>query len=82
MVDERDGIMLDRYVYGNSLHGAFTVQGNIIVDNYRVEGNKMFVGFFSIKLNDKKTSGKGTEETPFVDSYKVSNYQMGVLVKQ
>jgi hypothetical protein len=79
VVDERDGIVLDSYVHGNSLHGAFTVQGNTIVDNYRVEGNKMLVEFFSIKLSDKKTSGKGTEDTPFVDSYKMSSYQFGVL---
>jgi hypothetical protein len=81
VVDERDGIMLDSYVHGNSLHGAFTVQGNTIVDNYTIENGKMRVEFFSIKLGDKKQSGKGTEETPFVDSYKISSYQTGVLTR-
>jgi hypothetical protein len=81
VVDEMDGIMLDSYVHGNSLHGAFTVQGNTIVDNYVIENGKMRVEFFSIKLWDKKQSGKGTEETPFVDSYKISSYQTGVLIK-
>ncbi len=82
VVDERDGIMLDSYVHGNSIHGAFTVQGNTIVDNYRVENDTMFVEFFSFKLGDKKTSGKGTEETPFVDSYRMGSYQMGTLKKE
>lgn len=82
VVDERDGILLDSYVHGNALHGAFTVQGNTIVDNYKVVGNKMQVEFFSIRLNDKRTSGKGTEETPSVDSYKISSYQTGELIKQ
>ena len=54
IVDERDGIMLDSYVHDNSIKGAFTVQGNTIVDNYTVVGNKMNVEFFSIKLTDKK----------------------------
>lgn len=82
IVNEQDGIVLDSYVHGNSIHGAFTVQGNTIVDNYRVEGDSMFVEFFSIKLADKKTSGKGTDDTPWVDSYTISSYQMGVLTKQ
>lgn len=81
IVDELDGITLDSYVHGNSFHGAFTVQGNTIVDNYTVENDTMFVEFFSIKLSDKKTSGKGTEETPFVDSYMVGSYQLGTLTR-
>ena len=81
IVDERDGIILDSYVHGDALHGAFTVQGNTIVDNYKVEGDKMYVEFFSIRLADKKQSGKGTDETPFVDSYRIASYQSGVLWK-
>jgi hypothetical protein len=81
LVDEKDGILLDSYVHGNCLHGAFTVQGNTIVDNYCVTGNKMQVEFFSIKLTAKTQSGKGTEDVPFVDSYKISSYQTGTLSK-
>lgn len=79
VIDEKDGIVLDSYIHGNSLHGAFTVMGNTIVDNYTVRGDEMNVEFFSIKLDQKNRSGKGTEETPFVDSYKISSYQAGVL---
>jgi hypothetical protein len=81
IVDEIDGIILDSYVHGNCLHGAFTVQGNTIVDNYCVTGNKMNVEFFSIKLADKKQSGKGSEDVPFVNSYRIGSYQTGVLIK-
>jgi len=81
IVDELDGIILDSYVHGNSIHGAFTVQGNTIIDNYRVENDTMFVEFFSFKLADKKTSGKGTDETPFVDSYGMGSFQTGKLNK-
>lgn len=81
VVDEGDGIILDSYIHGNAIHGAFTVQGSTIIDNYRVENGKMFVEFFSIKLSDKKTSGKGTDETPYVDSYRIASYQVGVLTR-
>ena len=82
VVDERDGIILDSYVHGNAIHGAFTVQGTTIVDNYKIENGKLYIEFFTIKLGDKKTSGKGTEETPFVDSYRITAYQTGVLSKE
>ncbi len=81
IIDENNGIILDSYVHGNAIHGAFTVQGNTIVDNYKVENGKMYVEFFSIKLGEKKQSGKGTEEIPFVDSYRISSYQTGVLTR-
>ena len=81
IIDENNGIVLDSYVHGNTVHGAFTVQGNTIVDNYTIENGKMKVEFFSIKLGDKKQSGKGTEESPFVDSYRISSYQTGVLTR-
>lgn len=81
VVDERDGIILDSYVLGNCIQGAFTVKGNTIVDNYCIEDDKMTVEFFSIKLGEKKQSGKGTDETPYVDSYRMAGYQKGVLTR-
>lgn len=81
VVDERDGIVLDSYVHGNSIHGAFTVKGNTIVDNYSILNGRMHVEFLSTRLEEKTRSGKGTEATPFVDSYKISSYQSGILMK-
>lgn len=81
-IDERNGIFLDSYVHGNCLQGAFTVQGNTIVNNYCVEGNKLSVEFFSINLQDKKTSGKGAGDVPLVHSYKLGSFQTGVLLRQ
>lgn len=81
VVDEGDGILLDSYVHGNSIHGAFTVQGSTVVDNYTIEDGKMKVEYLTIRLGEKKTSGKGTEDTPYVDSYRVAAYQSGVLSK-
>lgn len=81
VIDEQNGIILDSYVHGNSVHGAFTVQGNTIVDNYKITDGKMHVEFFSINLNEKKQTGKGTEDSPFVENYRIKSYQTGVLLK-
>jgi len=37
--------------------------------------------FFSIKLSDKKQSGKETAEIPFPDGYAISNYQTTALTR-
>ena len=81
VIDETDGILLHSYVFGNSIKGAFTIMNNTIIDSYTVENNTMKVEFFTINLNKKNTSGKGTDEVPLVDSYEVKSVQVGVLVK-
>lgn len=81
-VDEQNGIILDSYVFGNSLTGAFTVQGNTIVDKYSVRGDSMDVEFISIQLDKKNRTGAGTEESPLVDSYRIGSLQWGTLTKQ
>jgi hypothetical protein len=81
VIDERDGIILDSYVHGNCLQGAFTVNQNTIIDNYCIENGRMRVEFFTVKLGDKKQSGKGTEDVPFVNSYRIGGYQWGILEK-
>ncbi|RYY64583.1 MAG: hypothetical protein EOO13_18315, partial [Chitinophagaceae bacterium] len=68
VIDEGNGIVLDNYVAGNCLQGSFTVMKNTIVNNYCIENGKMRVEFFTIKLSDKKSSGKGTTDSPTVDS--------------
>lgn len=80
-MDELDGIILDSYIHGNSIHGAFKVQDNTIVDNYRVENDTIFVEFFSFELSGKKIPGKGTDETPLVDSYRMGSFQTDKLNK-
>lgn len=81
LIDEKNGIVLDSYVHGNSLHGAFTVNGNTIVDNYWIENDTLYVEFFSMQLSKKKTTGLGTKESPAVDSYAINSYQKAVLTR-
>lgn len=81
IIDEQNGIVLDNYVAANCLQGIFTVAGNTILDNYCIENGKMNVQFFAVKMADKTTTGKGTEASPTVDSYRMTGYQYGLLEK-
>lgn len=81
-VDEANGIVLDSYVFNDCLTGAFTVQGSTIVDKYTVRGDQMDVQFLTVLLNQKNTTGKGTDESPWVDSYRIPSLQTGTLYKQ
>jgi hypothetical protein len=81
VIDERNGIILDNYIYANCIHGAFTVKGNTIIHNFCREDNKINVEFMTVVLGDKRTTGKGTGDSPLVDSYTISGNQKGVLYK-
>lgn len=80
-IDEQNGIVLDNYVAGNCLQGSFMVMGNTIIDNYCIENGRMSVEFFSFKTSDKTVTGKGTSESPAVESYRMGGYQYGMLEK-
>lgn len=81
VIDENNGIVLDSYVMGNCVMGAFTVMGNTIADSYCLENNHIKVSFTSIRLGESKPTGLGTEESPSVVNYRVGSYQTGVLYK-
>lgn len=81
VIDEQNGIVLDNYAIGNCLQGSFTVMGSTIINNYCIQNGQLKVEFFTIRLADKKTSGKGTEDSPLVDSYRMAGYQYGLLEK-
>ncbi len=81
VIDENNGIVLDQYWVADKFCGAFTVMNSTIVNNYWMEDNKLIVEFYSISAKPISTSGKGTEESPAVDSYKVGSYQKAVLLR-
>jgi hypothetical protein len=82
VIDEHNGIMLDQFFVANKFCGAFTIGNNTIVNNYWLENGKLLVEFYSISAKPIATTGKGTEESPVVDSYKVATYQRAVLIKE
>lgn len=82
LIDENNGIVLDQFWVGNKFCGAFTVMGNTIVNTYWLENDKLVAEFYSFNAKSIATTGKGTDESPHVDSYKIGSYQKAVLTRQ
>jgi hypothetical protein len=82
VIDEVNGIILDQYWVGNRFSGSFTVQNSTIVNTYYIENGQMIVEFISYGSKPLATTGKGSEDSPFVDSYSVKSFQRAVLKKQ
>ena len=81
MIDEVNGIILDQYWVGNKFCGAFSVSNSTIVNNYCIEKGDLIVEFLAYARKPIATTGKGTEESPAVDSYGIKSYQRAVLKK-
>ncbi len=79
VIDENNGIVLDQFWVANKFCGAFTVMGNIILNSYSMENDKLMVEFYTIGAKPITTTGKGTEDSPTVDSYRIGSYQKAVL---
>jgi len=79
LIDEKNGILLEQFLYGDMLTGVFTVQQATIVNNYRVEQDMMTVEFISYKAEPSLKSGGQSEDIPPVESYTVNSYQRAVL---
>lgn len=82
LIDENNGIVLDEFWIANKFCGAFTVQKSTIINNYWIENGKLFAEFYSLSAKPIATTGKGTEESPSVDSYKIGTYQIATLSRQ
>lgn len=81
-IDENNGIVLDQFWIAGKFCGAFTVGNSTIINNYWMDNNKLVVEFYNISAKPIATSGKGTEDSPGVDSYKVATYQKAVLARE
>ncbi|MCB0714368.1 MAG: hypothetical protein KDC06_00005, partial [Chitinophagaceae bacterium] len=82
VIDELSGIVLDQYWLGQKFSGAFTVQKSTIINSYWMVQDSLFVEFYNIGATSLHTTGKGTEDVPFVDSYFLGSYQKAVLGKE
>lgn len=82
VIDEKNGIVLDQFFVANKFCGAFTINNTTIVNNYWIENEKLMVEFFTLAAKPITTTGKGTEEIPLVDSYRIGGYQKAILTRQ
>lgn len=81
VIDENNGIVLDQFFLANKFCGAFTVQSSTIINNYWIAGGKLHIEFYNILAKPIATTGKGTDDSPSVNSYQVRSYQYAVLDK-
>lgn len=81
VIDENNGIVLDQYMIAGKFCGAFTVQNSTIINNYWLEEGKLHIEFYNISAKPVAVTGKGTEESPSVNSYQVKTYQKAILVR-
>jgi len=82
IINENNGILLDQFWIAGKFCGAFTVGSSTIVNNYWMENGKLMAEFYSISGKPIATTGKGTEDSPLVDSYKVATYQRAALLRE
>jgi hypothetical protein len=82
IIDEVNGIMLDQFWLGNRFTGSFTVGNSTIVNTYYFENGNLIVEFISYVAKPIAKTGKGSEDSPFVDSYAIKSFQRAVLKKQ
>jgi hypothetical protein len=82
VVDEVNGIILDQYWKGGKFCGAFTVNNSTIVNSYWIENGNLITEFISYPAKPLVTTGKGTDDSPKVDSYAIRSYQKAVMKKQ
>ncbi len=81
VIDELSGIVLDQFWSGNKFSGSFKVQNSTITNSYWMENDKLNIEFYNFNAKALNTSGKGTDEIPFVDSYQLGSYQKAVLIR-
>ena len=79
VIDELNGILLDLYFSGGKLWSVFTVETVTIFNNYWLENGNLVTEFTSWPIKALQTTGKGTEDAPFVNSYDIKTYQKAVL---
>jgi hypothetical protein len=81
-IDEVNGIILDQFWIAHRFIGSFTVGNSTIVNNYWIENGQLMVEFISYVARPLATTGKGTNDSPKVDSYTIRSYQKAALSRK
>ena len=83
VIDEKNGILLDATLLGNSLSSHFTIQGQRIWSSYRlVDSDKRKEIQFELFSADERASTKSGGEGAEVISLKTASRQFAVLMLQ
>lgn len=85
LIDEKNSILLDAYLLGNSLISTFNVAGNTLVSCYELDGDEMLFSINMYKDEPIRSTGDTIyheEEIPLVLSYQNAVLQRARLKKK
>ncbi len=81
IVDEKNSILLDDYLLGNTLYSRFEVMGSLLLISYEKLGETIIFEVISGKNDDLKTTG-GQDSIPEVKSYPIKISQKAILKRK
>lgn len=81
LIDEKNSIILDDYLLGNTLYSRFDVMGSLLTAVYRKEGDKIIFDIIAGSAEPISTTG-GEDDIPEVNSFKITNAQRAVLTRK
>ncbi len=79
-VDEKNGILIDSFLIGDSLHVQFAVQGSLITIRYLRRGTDILFELVTTQMNKPQKTG-GVGKIPVVENYPLVVVQRAVLVR-
>ena len=85
VIDEKNSILLDCYLFHNKLYSRFEVMGNMLLCTYEKQGDQIIFEVISGKQEAVSTTGgKKVEEKdiPKVNAFGISVSQKGILKKR
>jgi hypothetical protein len=82
VLDEGNEILLAQDLFGKKFISCFEVGNSLLMVSLEKRDDTLLFEVSSLSVKDKKKSGKGNKETPFVYSYPVAGFQRAVLFKK
>jgi hypothetical protein len=86
VVDEKNGILIDAFLFNNKLISNFEVMNNQLTSIYDLTDDTMIFEIYVNKTTPISTTGniesENGEKIPEVKSYPISGYQKAILCKQ
>lgn len=83
VIDEKNGIVLNTKLFGNTLVSRFSIQNNLLLIKYSFGLDSIYVEIITGKENEKQKTGDVKEKKiPAVYNYEFTNYQNAILRKQ
>ncbi|NGF76961.1 hypothetical protein G5B10_13820 [Fluviicola sp. SGL-29] len=78
-IDEKNGIVLPQQFIGNRLASSFSVEGNLLICYYWLEGDVLYMELNAIALEPGSKTGTNAEEAIEVGNHLIGSLQQAKL---